>query len=124
VSQLYNLELKVEQPVCLLTKTEEASWRWHAWYGHLNFPALWKLSKAEMVCWLPIKGASKLCDRCLISNQKRSPFPSQANYRATKHLMLVHGDLCGPIKLETLRARTMFLLLDEDMSHYMCLKLL
>jgi hypothetical protein len=115
-NRLYVLELKVEQPVCLSAKTEEASWRWHARYGHLNFPALQKLSNGEMVRGLSaIEGISK---------QKRNSFPSQASYRATKHLELVHGDLCGPIKLETPGGCMMFLLLVDDMSRFMWLKLL
>jgi hypothetical protein len=119
------LELKMEQPVCLLAKTGEATWRWHARYEHLNFPALQKLSKDEMVQGLPsIVGVGKLCDGCLISKQKRSPFPRQASYRATKHLELVHGDLCGPIMPEIPGGRTMFLLLVDDMSRFMWLKLL
>jgi hypothetical protein len=78
------------------------------------------LSKEEMVQELPtITGVSKLCDGSLISKQKRSPFPRQANYRATKHLELLHGDLCGPIKLETPGNRTMFLLLVNNMSRFM-----
>jgi hypothetical protein len=124
-SRLYILELKVAQQVCLSAKTEEASWRWHARYGHLNFPALHKLSKAEMVCGRPtIEGGSKLCDRCLIGKQRRNPFPSQASYRITKHLELMHGYLCRPIILETLGVNTMFLLLINGMSHYMWLRFL
>jgi hypothetical protein len=115
----------VEQLVCVSTKIEEASWRWHARYGRLNFPVLQKLSKGEMVRGLPaIEGVGKLCDGCLSSKQRRTLFPSQSSYRATKHLELVYGDLCGPIKLETLGGRTMFLLLIDDMSRYMWLMLL
>jgi hypothetical protein len=124
VSRLYILELNVERPVCLSIKAEETSWRWHTRYGHLSFPALQKLSKGEMVRGLPMMdGIGKLCDGFLVSKQKRVPFPSQASYHATKHLDLVHDDLCGPIKLETPGGRSLFLLVD-DMSHNMWLKLL
>jgi hypothetical protein len=111
--------------MCLSIKAAETSWRWHARNGHLSLLALQKLSKGEMVCGLPaIDDISKVCDDCLISKQKRAPFLSQASYRATKHHELVHGDLCGPIKPETPGGRSLFLLLVDDMSCYMWLKLL
>ena len=86
-NHLYILELEIEQPVSLLAKTEEVSWRWHARYGHLNFPALEKLQKEEMVHGLPaIKGVNKLCDGCLIGKQRHTPFPSRTSYRAWRYL--------------------------------------
>ena len=93
------MELEIEQPVSLSAKTEEVSWRWHTRYGHLNFSALEKLQKEEMVHGLPaIKGVNKLCDECLIDKQRRTPFPSRTSYRADEPLELVHGDIFGPIK--------------------------
>jgi hypothetical protein len=47
-SRLYILEIRVEHPVSLAAKAEETFWRWHARYGHLNFPALQRLAKEEM----------------------------------------------------------------------------
>jgi hypothetical protein len=124
-SRLYILELKVVQPVCYISKIEEASWRWHARYDHLNFPALQKLSTESMVRGLPvIKGVDKLCDGCLIRKQRRSPFPTRATYRATEPLELMHGDLCGPIKPTTPGGENLFLLLVDDLSWYMWLVLL
>jgi hypothetical protein len=71
-----------------------------------------------------IVGIGKRCDSCIISKQKRSPFPCQAKYSTGKHIELIHGDLCGPIKPETLGKRMMFLLLVDDMSRFMWIKLL
>ena len=66
-NRLYILELEIEQPISLSARTEEVAWRWHARYGHLNFPALQKLHKEEMVHGLPaIEGVNRLCDGCLI----------------------------------------------------------
>ena len=124
-NRLYILELEIEQPVSLSAKTEEVSWRWHARYGHLNFPALEKLQKKELVHGLPeIKGVNKLCDGCLIGKQRRTPFPSRTAYRADEPLELVHGDICGPIKPATRGGKTLFLLLVDDKSRFMWLILL
>ena len=63
-NQLYLLDLKVEQPVCLAARQTKEPWLWHAWFGHLSFDALGRLEK--MVRVLPhIKHGGELCDSCL-----------------------------------------------------------
>ena len=119
-NRLYILELEIEQPFNLSAKTEEVSCWWHARYEHLNFPALEKLQKNEMVHGLPaIKGVNKLCDGCLIGKQRPTPFPSQTSYRADESLELVHSDICEPIKLATPGGKSLFLLLVDDKSRFM-----
>ena len=39
-NRLYLLDLKVEQPVCLVVACAEEPWLWHGRLGHLNFDAL------------------------------------------------------------------------------------
>ena len=36
-NRLYLLKLHISEPVCLVAKTDEEAWLWHARYGHLNF---------------------------------------------------------------------------------------
>ena len=92
---MYLLDLKVEQPVCLVARHTKEPWMWHAWFGHLSFDALGWLEK--MVRELPhIKHEGELCDSCLAGEQRRLPFPKAAKYRAKDALELVHDDLCGP----------------------------
>ena len=124
-NHLYILELEIEQPVSLSTRTKELDWRWHARYGHLNFHALQKLHKGEMVHGLPtIEGVNRLCDGCLIGKQRHTPFPSQASYHTDEPLELVHSDICGPIKPVDPSSKTLFLLLVDDKSRFMWLILL
>lgn len=118
-NQLYQLDLKVEQPICLAAQHTEESWLWHARYGHLSFDALGRLEK--MVTGLPhIEHAGELCDSCLAGKQRRLPFPKTVKYRVTKALELVHGDLYGPIMLATHGARKYFILLVDDCSFCSC----
>ena len=115
---LYILELKIEQSVNLSARTEDVAWRWHARYGHLSFHALQKLHKKEMVYGLlVIEGGNRLCDECLSDKQKRTPFPSQASYRAGEPLELMHNNICGPIKPATPSGKTLFLLLVDGKLH-------
>ena len=70
LNQLYLLDLKVEQPVCLAAWQIEELCLWHARFGHLSFDALGRLEK--MVRGLPhIKHAGELCDSYLARKQRR-----------------------------------------------------
>jgi hypothetical protein len=61
----------------------------------------------------------QFCDVCMLTKQRRLPFPQQSSFRAKERLELVHGDLCGPVTLATLGGRRYFLLLVDDLSRYM-----
>nr|CAE04466.3 OSJNBa0029L02.7 [Oryza sativa Japonica Group] len=124
-SYLYVLKLNIASPVCLAASGGETAWRWHARFGHLNFQALQRLAQANMVCRLPhIDHMDQLCDGCLAGKQRHPPFPEEATFRAQEALELVHGDLCGTISPATPGGRKYFLLLVDDMSRYMWVRLL
>jgi hypothetical protein len=124
-SYLYVLKLNIASPVCLAASGGETAWRWHARFGHLNFQALWRLAQANMVRGLPhIDHMDQLCDGCLAGKQRHAPFPEEATFSAQEALELVHGDLCGPISPATPGGRKYFLLLVDDMSRYMWIRLI
>jgi transposase InsO family protein len=124
-NRLYILNTNIGKPVCLAAHAEEASWRWHARYGHLSFQGLQKLSKGEMVRGLPrIEHVDQVCDGCLVGKQRCAPFPAANKFRAARQLELVHADLCGPVTPPTAGGKKLFLLVVDDMSTYMWLVLL
>jgi transposase InsO family protein len=103
-------------------RVSESTWLWHARFGHLNFPALRKLARDDMVRGLPEVGqVDQICDGCLAGKHRRSPFSHRAEYRV-EVLELVHGDLCGPITPPTPSGSCYFLLLVDDSSRYMWLR--
>ena len=117
---LYLLDLKVEQPVCLVARHTEEPWLWHARFGHLSFDALGRLEK--MVQGLShIEHEGELCDSCLARKQRRLPFPKAAKFCMVDALELVHGDLYGPITPATNGGQRYFLLLVDDCNRYMWL---
>jgi hypothetical protein len=61
----------------------------------------------------------QFCDVCMLTKQRRLPFPQQSSFRAKERLELVHGDLCGPMTPATLGGQHYFLLLVDDLSRYM-----
>jgi transposase InsO family protein len=71
-----------------------------------------------------ITHVEQLCEACLAGKHWRAPFPQVAKYRATAPLELVHGDLCGPISPATPAGNRYFLLLVDDYSRFMWIKLL
>jgi len=124
-SRLYLLDMNIAAPVCLTARVGGMAWRWHERYGHLNFQALRKLKRLEMVRGLPaIDHVDQVCEDCVLAKQKRAAFPKVAKYRAHEELELVHGDLCGPISPPTPAGNVYFLLLVDDMGRYMWLTLL
>ncbi|WVZ79350.1 LOW QUALITY PROTEIN: hypothetical protein U9M48_026940 [Paspalum notatum var. saurae] len=85
----------------------------------------WPGSREGMARGMPrIEHVEELCDSCLAGKQRRSPFTKKAKYRASDRLELVHGDLCGPISPATHGGRKYFLLLVDDTTRFMWLRLL
>jgi transposase InsO family protein len=72
-----------------------------------------------------VRGLSSLdyveqfCDICVLTKQRWLPFPQHSSFRAKEGLELVHGDLCGLVTPATPGGRRYFLLLIDDLSHYM-----
>ena len=119
-NRLYILNVQVAQPFCLAARRDDEAWQWHERFGHLHFEALKQLSAKEMVRGLPcLDHVEQLCDVCVLTKQRRLPFPQQSSFRAKERLELVHGDLCGPVTPATPGGRRYFLLLVDDLSRYM-----
>ncbi|KAE8733627.1 hypothetical protein F3Y22_tig00001120pilonHSYRG00301 [Hibiscus syriacus] len=117
---LYVFNIVPALPECLLARSKEDVWRWHARYGHVNFYALKLLSQKQIVRGLPIiEHEDRICDGCLIGKQHRNPFPTVVKFRAESPLELWHGDLCGPITPATHGGKSYFLLLVDDCTRFM-----
>ncbi|XP_074572622.1 uncharacterized protein LOC141829102 [Curcuma longa] len=65
------------------------------------------LGDQKMVKGIPkIDHPDQLCEACLLGKHPRKSFPKQSISRAIKPLQLVHADVCGPIKPESLVPRS------------------
>jgi transposase InsO family protein len=93
-------------------------------YGHVGYDTLRQLSHQGMVIGLSEVEKKGVCDTGIVTKQQRAPFLTKVNYRAAAALDLVHGNLCGPISPVTPSERRYFLLLVDDATCYMWLKLL
>lgn len=76
-NRLYKILFNSEDAGCLLSKTDENSWLWHARLGHINFKAMNLMSNERMVLGMPeIRSQSEVCNGCLMSKQARNVFPN------------------------------------------------
>jgi hypothetical protein len=124
-NRLYTSLLMHDAPTCLMSETEDTTWRWYARFGHLHFRALHTLSKHSMVCGLPgVERVEEYRDGCALEKQHRTPFPRASAFRADSGLELVHTELCGPISPVTPGGNSYFLLVVDDYNRYMWLEVL
>jgi hypothetical protein len=124
-NQLYVLCMQVTQPVNLMAKEADSAWLWHARFGHLNFRALHRLAREELVRGLlKIDQVDQLCTGCLVGKQRRVSFLKRSEYRSDDVLGLVHGDICGPVSPTTPSGNRYFILLVHDVSRFMWVKML
>ncbi|KAL8107456.1 hypothetical protein AgCh_024022 [Apium graveolens] len=98
-NRLYKITLEtVPDPMCLMSKREELPRLWHARLGHVNYKTMNMMSEKGIVRGFPeFTQLKEICEGYLMSKHPRKSFPKQSEFRATKRLELIHGDLCGPI---------------------------
>ena len=114
---MFPLNIQNDVAKCLKARHKDPSWTWHLRYGHLNFRGLELLFKKNMVKGLPyINHPDQLCEGCLLGKQFRKSFPKESNSRAQKPLELIHTDVCGPFKPNSLGKSNYFLLFIDDLS--------
>ena len=87
---------------------------WHLRYGHLHLNGLKLLKSKDMVMGLPNIDDIEFCEGCVLGKQSRKSFPVGKSWRASRHLELVHADLCGPMNTESLSGNRYFFLLIDD----------
>lgn len=76
---------------------------WHLRYGHLNINGLKLLNKKDMVFGRPkIDSFDSVCEGCKYRKECRKPFRIGEAWRARCSLELVHADLCGPMRTQSL----------------------
>ena len=115
-NRLYKVVLQADQEHCLQVASTSGTSIWHARLGHINGEKLKTMINKELVAGVPKLSSSReeTCVPCLLGKQTRRPFPQATQYRASKPLELIHGDLCGPISPPThAQKRYIFVLIDD-----------
>ncbi|GKF94998.1 retrovirus-related pol polyprotein from transposon TNT 1-94, partial [Tanacetum coccineum] len=121
-SDLYKIALQESSsptPIYLLAKASPTqAWLWHRRLSHHNFDTINLLSKNDIVKGLPKLKFVKdqLCSSCEMGKAKRSSFKSITITRSKKWLELLHMDLCGPMRIETINGKKYILVIVDDYS--------
>ncbi|GKD05912.1 retrovirus-related pol polyprotein from transposon TNT 1-94, partial [Tanacetum coccineum] len=103
-------------PICLMAKaTSSQAWLWHRHLSHLNFNTINLLSKNNIITGLPKLKFVKdhLCSSCELGKAKRKTFHTK-----TTPLQLLHMDLCGPMRVESINGKKYVLIIVDDYSRY------
>ena len=86
-------------------------------FGHFNYASLKNMSSMSFTQHLPaIDVVNEVCDVCQYGKQERLPFPINKAWRASEKLHLVHIDVCGPQKTQSLNGSRYFILFIDDFT--------
>nr|GEV07539.1 hypothetical protein [Tanacetum cinerariifolium] len=108
-------------PICLMAKaTSSQAWLWHRRLSHMNFDTINLLSKNDIVIGLPkLKFVEDhLCSSCELGKAKRKSFQKKTTPSFKRRLHLLHIDLCGPIRVESINGRKYVLVIVDDYYRY------
>nr|GFA77541.1 hypothetical protein [Tanacetum cinerariifolium] len=105
----------------LLAKASSSeSWLWHQRLSHLNFATINNLVKNNLVQGLPKMKFEKdhLCSACEQGKIHQKHHKSKTSFASNKHLYLLHKDLCGLIRVQSINGKRYVLVVVDDYSRY------
>ncbi|GJV13849.1 retrovirus-related pol polyprotein from transposon TNT 1-94 [Tanacetum coccineum] len=108
-------------PICLMARaTSTKSWLWHQRLSHLNFDTINDLAKNDLVIGLPKFKYHKehLCPSCKQGKRKKASHPPKPVPISKQRLHLLHMDLCGLIRVESINGKRYVLVIVDDYSRY------
>nr|GEV42062.1 hypothetical protein [Tanacetum cinerariifolium] len=120
-SDIYSITLQdttTPNPICLMTiATSSQAWVWHCHLSHLNFDSINLLSKNDIVIGLPkfIFVKDHLYSSCELRKAKCKSFHTKTTMSSKRRLQLLHMDLCGPMRAESINGKNMFSLVQRGL---------
>ncbi|GJX59012.1 retrovirus-related pol polyprotein from transposon TNT 1-94, partial [Tanacetum coccineum] len=123
-SNLYTIalnEIASNSSACLLAKASSSqSWLWHQRLSHLNFATINNLVKNNLVRGLPKMKFKKdhLCSACEQRKIHQKHHKSKTAFALKKPLYLLHMDLFGLVRVESINGKRYVLVVVDDYSRY------
>nr|GEY56493.1 retrovirus-related Pol polyprotein from transposon TNT 1-94 [Tanacetum cinerariifolium] len=124
---LYLGDMMASSPICLLSKAlKTKSWLWHRRLSHLNFGAINHLAKQGLVRGIPKLKFEKdhLCSVCAMGKSKKKSHKPKSEDTNKEKLYLLHMDLCGPMRVESVNGTKYILVIVDDYSRFTWVKCL
>ncbi|KAJ9539089.1 hypothetical protein OSB04_031822 [Centaurea solstitialis] len=112
---------------CFLTRSSlRQAVLWHKRLSHLNFRYIDKIVKHQLVSGIPMIKfeQEEMCPGCEKGKMKRVSHPPKPEQGSKSPLSLLHMDLCGPMKFQSLAGRKYILVIVDDFSRYTWTKFL
>lgn len=94
--------------------------QWHLKFGHLNEASLREICRKKLVFGVEIEKNEKLppCEVCVKGKQTQNPFPIGDMKRTTRLLEIVHSDVCGPMRTQSIGGAKYFVTFIDDKSRW------
>ncbi|KAJ9557060.1 hypothetical protein OSB04_011674 [Centaurea solstitialis] len=111
--------IDTSKPVCLFSNaTKGESWLWHRRFSHQNFSDISKLANGGLVKGLPKLSFDRdsLCPACQMGKMKRSSHKSKIESSCQSPLEMIHMDLCGPIRIQSINGKKYILVMVDEYS--------
>ncbi|GKF33380.1 retrovirus-related pol polyprotein from transposon TNT 1-94, partial [Tanacetum coccineum] len=96
------------------------SWLWHQRLSHLKFDTINDLARNDHVTDLRKLKYHKehLCPSYEQGKSKRASHPPKPVPNSKQRLLLLHMDLCGPMRIASINGKRYVLVIVDDYSHY------
>ncbi|GJX86792.1 retrovirus-related pol polyprotein from transposon TNT 1-94 [Tanacetum coccineum] len=120
-------EMVQSSPICLLsTASKTKSWIWHRRLSHLNFGAINDLARQGLVKGIPKLKYQKdhLCSAYSLGKSKKHTYKPKSDDSIQKKLSLLHMDLYGPIRIESINGKKYILVIVFDYLWFTWVKFL
>ncbi|GKA00219.1 retrovirus-related pol polyprotein from transposon TNT 1-94 [Tanacetum coccineum] len=114
-------------PICLLSKASKTkSWLWLRQLSHLNFDTLKQLAKDGLTRGIPKLKFKKdhLCSAYALGKRKKSSHQTKAKDTNQEKLYLLHMDVYGSMRVESINGEKYMLVIVDDYSRFTWVKFL
>ncbi|GJX62951.1 retrovirus-related pol polyprotein from transposon TNT 1-94 [Tanacetum coccineum] len=114
-------EMMKSSPICLLSKASKSkSWLWHRRLNHLNFGTINDLARKDLVRGLPRLKFKKdhLCSACQLGKSKKFSHRPKSENTNMEVLHTLHMDLCGPMRVQSIKGKKYILVIVDDYSRF------
>nr|GEZ08786.1 retrovirus-related Pol polyprotein from transposon TNT 1-94 [Tanacetum cinerariifolium] len=122
-----NGDMMASSPIFLLSKASKTkSWLWHRHLSHLKFGAINHLAKQGLVRGLPKLKFEKdhLCSAYAMGKSKKKSHKPKSEDTNQEKLYLLHMDLCGLMRVESVNRKKYILVIVDDYSRFTWVKCL